>query len=265
MLRSSLVFTTWLLAFSSLTVPVFAGDTASAGSATAKVTESSDPTHRPRPGDGKRILVVFEPATERSRVEMAKLNAPGGTFEALKKRGWRIGDDAASHVRLVDRSKPIDPSLEPILSQLPIGDGPVVVAIDEGQIARSFKRGCTTPLDQWTFGWLMTGNDDRTIDFVPEPVKVATTGNYRLRGNHWSIEGDWNPTRDSVARHLRASHPSGIPAGAKIEIWSLEELRSLHDDIHDREEGFRGRYAAAATTTARSPGGAGIGKPGSKR
>lgn len=263
MLRPSLIFVAGLLSLSSLAA-AFADGPETTSSVSAKASEPADPTRPPEPSERKRILVVFEPQSERSRTEMAKLNAPGGTLEILKKRGWKVGEDAASHIRLVDRTKPIDPELQPILAQLPVGDGPVVVAIEGTEIARSFKRGCTTPLDPWTFGWLMTGNDDRPVDFIPEPIKVATTGNYRLRGNHWSIEGDWNPTQASVARHLRTSHSNGIPAGAKIEVWSIEELRSLHDDIHDREEGFRGRYAAATTPT-RSAGGAGIGKPGSKR
>jgi hypothetical protein len=213
----------------------------------------------------KRILVVIGPLERRTQDEMASLEAPGGPFETLKKRGWRIGPESSDHIQIVDRTGPLAAELQVVVSQLPVSDGPVVVCIEDGAIARSFKRGCTTPLDPWTFGWLMTGNDDRPVDFEPEPVTVATTSNYRLRGNHWSVDGDWNPSKDYVVRHLRVSHSNGIQAGWKIESWSIEELRSLHDDIHDREEGFRGRYATAtATAKSSSAGGAGMKKPGSR-
>lgn len=214
----------------------------------------------------KRILVVISPLEKRTQDEMANLEAPGGPFETLKKRGWRIGPESSNHIQIVDRTAPLAAELHAVVSELPGSEGPVVVCIEDGAIARSFQRGCTTPLDQWTFGWLMTGNDDRPVDFKPEPVTVTTTGNYRLRGNHWSVDGDWNPSRETVVQHLRASHSNGIQVGWKIETWSIEELRSLHDDIHDREEGFRGRYAATTTASAKSssPGGAGMKKPGSR-
>jgi len=189
----------------------------------------------------KRILIVITPTADRSRQEMARLEAARGPLEVLKKNGWKVGPAPSDHIQIVDRTKPVATELQPIVAKLPASDGPVVVCIEDGEIARSFQKGCTTPLDQWTFGWLMTGNDDRPIDFIPEAVTVATTGNYRLRGNHWSVDGDWNPSRETVVRHLRASHSNGVQAGWKIETWSIEELRSLHDDIHDREEGFRGR------------------------
>jgi hypothetical protein len=101
------------------------------------------------------------------------------------------------------------------------------------------------------------------VAFRPEPIEVATTGNYPLRGNHWSVEGNWNPTREYVAQHLRSAHASQLQAGWDIESWSAEELRSLHDDIHDREEGFRGR-SAGSTMSSRSTsgGGGGVKKPG---
>lgn len=274
MFRSSLISSALLLAFSSLSGDCFSDDASalagSAASAPVSVTPrtaapDSIPIARLASSVRTRVLVVHSPESDRSREELTKLSAPGGPFEILKKRGWKVGPESTNHIQIVDRTRPIEADIQPIVAQIPASDGPVVVSIEDGAVVRSFKRGCTTPLDQWTFGWLMTGNDDRPVDFDPEPVKVAATGNYRLRGNHWSIEGDWNPTRESVARHLRTSHPGSIQAGWTIESWSLEELRSLHDDIHDREEGFRGRYATSTTSPARSSGGAGLKKPGSTR
>jgi hypothetical protein len=267
----SLISAAALLAFSSFTPPGRAEESASsttrppAAAIAGSSPQPADSLQPPTAAVRTRILIVYQPAAARSRDEFTRLNATGGSLELLRKRGWQIGSEPTGHIQFVDRSSPIETDLQSVVAQLPVSEGVIVVSVEAGQIVRSFKSGCTTPLDQWTFGWLMTGNDDRPVDFTPEPVKVATTGNYRLRGNHWSIEGDWNPTRESVARHLRASHPGSIQAGWSIESWSLEELRSLHDDIHDREEGFRGRYAQSSTTTSRSTGGSGLRKPGSTR
>lgn len=233
-------------------------------------TAKSPPPPPPDAAPGKpakRILVVITPDCERCQEELAKMNAPGGPMETLRKRGWKIGPDPGNHIQIVDRSKPVAADFAKLVADLPESDSPTVLCVEDGQIERSFQRGCTTPLDQWTFGWLMTGNDDRPEDFDPEPVSVKTTGNYRLRGNHWSVEGNWNPTQEYVARHLRAAHSNSIQAGWKIEDWSVDELKSLHDDIHDREEGFRGRYATTTSSSSRSTstGGAGLRKPGSTR
>jgi hypothetical protein len=239
------------------------------GGATSSSAGSKSPPPPPNAAGNpaKRILVVISPDCDRCDDELNKMNAPGGPIEILRKRGWKIGPEPTNHIQIVDRSKPLDADISKVVSELPPSDSPVVLCVEDGSIERSFQRGCTTPLDQWTFGWLMTGNDDRPEEFVPEPIKVKTTGNYRLRGNHWSVEGNWNPTAEYVAQHLRAAHSNNIQAGWKIEDWSVEELRSLHDDIHDREEGFRGRYASSSTSSSRSSstGGSGLRKPGSTR
>src|ERR1700722_11400576 len=68
--------------------------------------------------------------------------------------------------------------------------------------------------------------------------KEWTTGHYPLRGNHWSIDEDWNPTREKVVSHLRGpNHGAHIAASWTIESWSYEELRSLHDHLHEQELG----------------------------
>jgi hypothetical protein len=65
---------------------------------------------------------------------------------------------------------------------------------------------------------------------------VKTTNSYPLRGNHWSIEGDSNPSTEKLISHLRGpNHGHQIAANQTIETWSYEELRSLHDDLHERE------------------------------
>ncbi|MBX3437281.1 MAG: hypothetical protein KF861_07325 [Planctomycetaceae bacterium] len=216
----------------------------------------------------KRVLLVTWPECPRCSEELQRLQAAGGPFELMRNRGWLIGRGPENHIQIVDASNVLDADIAELVSELTFGGSPVVLYVEQGAIARSFQRGCTTPLDQWTFGWLMTGNDERPVDFDPEPIDVATTGHYRLRGNHWSVDGNWNPSREYVIQHLRAAHPSQLQPEWDIEVWSLEELRSVHDDIHDREEGFRGRYTASTATRSSSSsrssssGAVGYRKPG---
>lgn len=99
----------------------------------------------------------------------------------------------------------------------------------------------------------MTGRNERPAEPVSEPARVATTGHYRLRGNHWSVEGDFNPTRETTITHLRGpNHVNSIAAYGDIETWSLEELRSLHDDLHEREGGFSSGTGAMSSSSRSS-------------
>lgn len=136
-----------------------------------------------------------------------------------------------NHVQIVDRE-----DISELVKDANIREFPAVVCISEGKIIRGFKSGCTTPLDAWTLGWLLNGRNERPEGFVSEPARVETTGSYRLRGNHWSVDGDWSPTRAIILTHLRSpSHGYQVAANYKLESWSYEELRSLHDDLHERE------------------------------
>lgn len=227
--------------------------TVSAADSTSSVT---------RPARSKRILLLITPECERCADELRRLSADGGPFDILRRRGWKIGPGTENHIQILDAAVPADAEIAPVIAALQPKSFPVVLYIEQGTIARSFQRGCTTPLDEWTFGWLMTGNDDRPAEPPAEPIQVQTTGNYRLRGNHWSVEGNWNPTHAEVVHHLRAVHGAQIQSGWIIESWSLEELRSLHDDLHDRGEGFRGRYAGSTTSRSPSGGGSVFRKPG---
>src|SRR5207302_524627 len=107
---------------------------------------------------------------------------------------------------------------------------PTVICISDKEVVRSFNSGCTTPLDSWTFGFLLKGENERPKGSILEAARVASTGSYPLRGNHWSIEGVWNPSKERVVSHLRSTHGNQIAANYAIETWSVEELKSLHDD-----------------------------------
>lgn len=178
-----------------------------------------------------RVLLITAPDCEPCFRVLIKLRAPGGAFDAMRSRGWSIGIADYNHVQIVERDAVAD-----FVKESQIREFPAVVCVSEGKVIRGFKSGCTTPLDAWTFGWLLVGKNERPAGFVAEPARVESTGSYRLRGNHWSVDGDWNPTRAVVLTHLRSpSHCYQVAAGYKLESWSYEELRSLHDDLHERE------------------------------
>ena len=200
-------------------------------------TNETTETHRVVPRN-LRVLFITAKGCEKCEAELKRLRQTGGEFESMQARGWKIGATADSHIQIVDRADV--PEFAELLTAREL---PSVICVENGEVLRYFKHGCTTPLDAWTFGWLMKGQNERPKAAVPEEIQVeTTTGHYPLRGNHWSVEGDFNPTSATLVTHLRGSnHVSQIAAEWKIEEWSVEELRSLHDDLHERE-GFSGTF-----------------------
>jgi hypothetical protein len=194
--------------------------------------KSSDDARPPKPPSREtRVLFITTLNCERCQIELAKLSRVGGDFQAMRARGWKIGSGPENHVQIIDRD--VIPDL---VRDLNVREFPTVACISDGKIIRAFKSGCTTPLDSWTFGWLYKGQNERPDGSVLEPARVASTGSYRLRGNHWSVDGDWNPSMATVVGHLRSPiHAYGLASNWTIENWSYEELRSLHDDLHERE------------------------------
>ena len=187
---------------------------------------------------GARVLFITAKGCERCEQELNRLRKPGGEFEVMQRRGWKIGETEDNHVQIVDRD--LIPELVRLLK---VRDYPTVACVVDGEIVRSFKEGCTTPLDSWTFGWLLKGQNERPQTVASEAARVETTGNYRLRGNHWSLEGDPNPSKQAVVNHLRGpNHGHASVAYGAIDNWSYEELRSLHDDLHEREGGTYGNF-----------------------
>jgi hypothetical protein len=180
-----------------------------------------------------RVLFVTAKDCSRCDQELARLRRPGGDFEKMQAAGWKIGEGAENHLQIVDQD-----AIPDLIRELNVREFPTVACIRDGEIVRSFKSGCTTPLDAWTFGFLAKGVDERPPGAVPEAAQAETTGHYPLRGNHWSIDEDWAPTREKVVSHLRGpNHGHQILKNWEIERWSYEELRSLHDNLHEREMG----------------------------
>lgn len=186
-----------------------------------------------------RVLFITSPDEPVCDKELARLRAPGGDFSRLQSVGWKIGAGPENHLQIVDRA-----AIPELVAQLEIQHYPTVACVNGDRIVRSFQAGCTTPLDMWTFGWLAKGIDERPSSSTPEAARVETTGNYPLRGNHWSVDGDWSPARETVINHLRGpAHARYLLASQEIEKWSYEELRSLHDNLH---ETYGGGVSASA-------------------
>ena len=185
-----------------------------------------------------RVVFIVAKDCNRCEKELARLRKPGGDFEKMQSVGWKIGEGPNNHIQIVDRDE-----VPELVQKLNVREFPTVACTIDGEIVRSFKDGCTTPLDSWTFGWLIKGQSERPASSISEIARVETTGNYRLRGNHWTLEGDPNPSKQSVLNHLRGpNHGHALGSYGAIENWSYEELRSLHDDLHEREGGTIGNY-----------------------
>ena len=189
-----------------------------------------------------RVLFITASDSPQCVTELVRLNQPEGDFERMRARGWKIGAGDDNHLQLVDQAEVAD-----VVQQFELREFPIVVCISGQEIVRSFRAGCTTPLDAWTFGWLARGINERPHAEVPEAARVESTGNYPLRGNHWSIDGDVSPAREKLLTHLRGPvHGSQLKPTQQIEQWSYEELRSLHDYLHEQEMGgvYHSPYAS---------------------
>jgi len=250
MLFRLLITSAWLLGFWSGAAVALASDGAGAERETPsnRAAVAADSVSTPKDGardtavDSERpravarsLRVLFITANgcdECDRI-LSWLRRTGGDFETMRSAGWKIGDGPENHIQIVERTAVAD-----LVEKLEVRDFPTVVCINESEIVRAFMAGCTTPLDAWTLSWLMKGKDERPTPVTPEPIKVATTGNYPLRGNHWSIDGIWNPSKETLVSHLRGPvHGPQLAASYRIETWSVEELRSLHDNLHEIEMG----------------------------
>ena len=232
------------------TVPV---TVESAGPTSAEAKDAAE--RRPADGRNPRVLFISVKDCDKCQKELERLRRSGGDFETMQAHGWKIGEGSDNHIQIIDADKIAD-----LIRQLNVREYPTVACISDGEILRSFKDGCSTPLDAWTFGWLLKGKNERPQAAIPEPIRVASTGQYPLRGNHWTVEGDVNPPRDKVLSHIRANHGYQLSPDWKIDTWSVEELRSLHDDLHERSDA-----PPSATYTQPPPANRGVGQFGAGR
>lgn len=192
----------------------------------AQRAESASP--KPRKTKQQTLLIVQPDCPECDEL-LQRLEQTD--FAAMRANGWKIGTQPSDQIRIVNKSEIEDLLQDPDAIQVP-----TAVGIENGEVVRYFSKGCSTPLDMWTFHWLHTGNSMRPTPEVTQPVTVPTTGNYPLRGRHWSVDGDWHPSRGKVLTHLRGvNHAHQLRTEWDIEVWTVEELRSLHDNLHEIE------------------------------
>lgn len=165
---------------------------------------------------------------------------------ALQRKGWRVGEQPEDQFQIVD----VDAS--DLDERLGIDAVPAYVKVEDGRIVRQFRRGCSEPLDAWALGRLYTGRDQR-----PEPkrapVTAATTGQYPLRGNWWSVDGQWNAIKAVLIAHLTGGEHRGKFDRDWLQSLSRAELHSLHSDDHEgRLQRRHVRPPAASTPAVRS-------------
>lgn len=253
MLIRLLIPSAWLLGFWSSSVVILAGEDAGSGRETpaARIVVAAELVSTPMSGSRdaatelerpratpRNLRVVFITAKECAECNrvLTQLRRPGGDFETMRSLGWKIGEGPENHIQIVDRAAVAD-----LVEKLGVHEFPTVACISDVEIVRAFQSGCTTPLDSWMLSWLMKGKDERPTPVKSEPTTVATTGNDPLRGNHWSLDGIWNPSKEALVSHLRGPvHGPQLAASYssyQIETWSVEELRSLHDNLHEIEMG----------------------------
>lgn len=85
-----------------------------------------------------------------------------------------------------------------------------------------------------------------------EPVQQVRTV-HATGGNHWSVEGDFNPSRSEAIEHLQEVHGQ---SRSRLESMDLESLLRLHDALHEHRTTYRSRPIRKSRTMASAcPGG----------
>src|SRR5262245_58530786 len=75
-----------------------------------------------------RVLFIVDRDCPRCREELTRLRRPGGVFEAMQARGWKIGETPDSHVQIVDRDAVPD-----LVEELNVREFPTVACISDGE------------------------------------------------------------------------------------------------------------------------------------
>lgn len=93
----------------------------------------------------------------------------------------------------------------------------------------------------------------------PAKAKTAAVSSYPLRQQHWMINGDPSPSRETLLQHLQAGQHAGKWDATWLSQRTLDELRALHADDHEGHVQWhsvvRPRPKAAAATAAVAPRG----------
>src|SRR5258708_6416242 len=76
-----------------------------------------------------RVLFITARDCEQCAQELVKLRKPGGDFEAMQSRGWKIGEGPENHLQIVDREAIAD-----LVAQLDVREYPTVACISNGEI-----------------------------------------------------------------------------------------------------------------------------------
>jgi len=194
-------------------------------------------------GRDRAVIIMAEWCIHCPKEQVAKAVA------AMVKNGWKIGPEASNAIQLLDVDKDTVEA-DRVLNALDQHTAglPFMVAVEGGQIVRRLETGCTTPIDQWSLGWLATGKDERP-GREKEPATVKRSGNYPLRGGWWTVNQYRSPPKSYIVSHLLSG---GAHAGKFARDWlnslSVSELHSLHSDDHEGHIrwGYVNKYASGS-------------------
>lgn len=135
----------------------------------------------------------------------------------MRKRNWLIGKEDWNHIQFIDSDKNKD-----LESKYGINSLPTFIMIDPfgREVART--------------GFLNAGEMSSFYNKHKEAKKKVQTASYPLNGRTWSVNGDYNPSRQTLIDHLLYG---GVHAGKFTKDYlsqlSRDELMSLHGDDHD--------------------------------
>lgn len=204
-----------------------------------------------------RVIIFVSDSCPPCVTAKPKLYAAFGDLSKVTEpRPWRMGDSDYNDFQVVDVDR--NPELADTISLLRGGEMelPLLIKVEGGAIVREFKVGCTTPLDQWSLGWLYSGVNSRPGLTPAEVATVPTSGHYPLRGGWWSVSGNWHPTKGVLVNHLAgASQHRGKFHRDWLNSLTAAELNSLHSDDHEGrlKRQYVNTSSEAPTETAVAP------------
>ena len=191
-------------ALSSSSAPAAASATATPKDATAK-SESKSRTWQ--------VIFVIEKNSAKCDEALKRLNAPGGDFEKRQKKvGWHIGADKDCDVRIVDREE-----IPELVAQLNVREYPAVGCVEKGELVRSFKSGCTTPLDCWTLCWLASGVNWQPAKPCPKRPRWKPPDTTRCGATIGQLTG----TLAALIDHLSSIYEARTTPGKCRCKWAL--------------------------------------------